>query len=80
MPAKYSALLSVSKPITPLINGSLVGIYSPGMNLLFLMPSVSVAVANNWEFSVFGQTSMLDNGKVFRNYGTAVFARLKWGF
>ncbi len=80
MPAKYSALLSVSKPITPLINGSLVGIYSPGVNLLFLMPSLSVAVANNWEFSIFGQTSMLDNGKAFRNYGTAIFARLKWGF
>ena len=80
MPAKYSALFSVSLPITPLISGSLVGIYSPGMNLLFVMPSLSVAVANNWDFSVFAQTSMLDNGKSFRNYGTSVFARLKWGF
>lgn len=80
MPAMYSTLLSVSRPITPLVNASLVGIYSPGMNLVFVMPSVSVAVANNWDFSVFAQTSMLDNGQVFRNYGTSVFARLKWGF
>ena len=80
MPAKYSALLSISKPITPLINGSLVAIYSPGVNLLFVMPSLSLAVANNWDFSVFAQTSMLDNGVNFRNYGTSVFARLKWGF
>ncbi|MEQ9188854.1 MAG: hypothetical protein RLP15_14065 [Cryomorphaceae bacterium] len=80
MPAKYSLLLSVSRPITPLISTSLVGIYSPGVNLLFVMPSLSVAVASNWDFSVFAQTSMLDNGKSFRNYGTSVFARLKWGF
>lgn len=80
MPAKYSAMLSVSKPITALVNGSIVAIYSPGVNLLFVMPSLSVAVANNWDFSVFAQSSMLDNGNSFRNYGTAIFARLKWGF
>lgn len=80
MPAKYSALVSVSRPIGALVNGSLVAIYSPGINLLFAMPSLSVAVANNWDFSVFAQTSMFDNGRVFRNYGTSVFARLKWGF
>ncbi|GAB5539420.1 MAG: hypothetical protein Salg2KO_15230 [Salibacteraceae bacterium] len=80
MPTKYNALISISRPITPLINASLVGIYSPGVNLLFVMPSVSIAVASNWEFSVFAQSTMLDNGVNFRNYGTSVFARLKWGF
>jgi len=80
MPTKYNVLLSVSKPITPLINASLVGIYSPGVNLVFLMPSMSVAIASNWDFSVFAQSTMLDNGSVFRNYGTSVFARIKWGF
>lgn len=80
MPTKYNVLLSVSKPITPLVSASLVGIYSPGVNLVFLMPSISVAVASNWDFSVFAQTTMLDNGKSFRNYGTSLFARLKWGF
>lgn len=80
MPTKYSALLSISRPITPLISGSLVGIYAPGANLLFLMPSVSVGIASNWDFSVFAQTTFLDNGTDFRNYGTSVFARLKWGF
>ncbi len=80
MPTRYSTLLSVSRPLSALINGSLVGIYAPGTNLLFLMPSLTVAVANNWEFAVFGQTTFLDNGSEFRNYGTSVFARLKWGF
>lgn len=80
MPSKYSAMLSVSRPITPLISGSLVGIYAPGVNLLFLMPSLSASIAANWEFAVFGQSTFLDNGRVFRNYGTSVFARLKWGF
>lgn len=80
MPSKYSAMLSVSKPITALVNASMVAIYSPGVNLLFVMPSVSVAVANNWDFSIFAQSGMLDNGSSFRNYGTSVFARLKWGF
>lgn len=80
MPTKYNVLASVSKPITPLVNASLVGIYSPGVNLVFLMPSVSVAVASNWDFSLFAQTTMLDNGSYFRNYGASIFARLKWGF
>lgn len=80
MPAKYSALVSVSRPITPLISASLVGIYSPGVNLLFVMPSMSVAIANNWEASLFAQSTMLDNGRAFRNYGTSFFVRLKWGF
>ena len=80
MPAMYSTLLSVSRPLSPLITASLVGIYSPGMNLVFIMPSMSAAVASNWDLSLFAQTSMLDNGRAFRNYGTAVFVRLKWGF
>ncbi|MEZ4721050.1 MAG: hypothetical protein R2813_04130 [Flavobacteriales bacterium] len=80
MPTKYNAMLSLSRSITPLITGSLVGIYSPGVNLMFLMPSISIAVANNWDFSIFGQSTFLDNGANFRNYGTSVFARLKWGF
>ncbi|MDC1303830.1 hypothetical protein N8Z06_00045 [Salibacteraceae bacterium] len=50
------------------------------MNLFFVMPSLTLAVANNWYSSVFSQTSMLENGLNFRNYGTSVFARLKWGF
>jgi len=80
MPTKFSTLLSVSKPITPLLAGSMVGIYAPGTNLLFLMPSLNMAIASNWEFAVFAQTSFLSNGSNFRNYGTSVFARLKWGF
>jgi hypothetical protein len=80
MPTRYNVLMSVSKPITPLVTGSLVGIYAPGVHLLFLMPSVSVSVAGNWDLSLFAQTTMLDNGSAFRNYGTSVFARLKWGF
>jgi hypothetical protein len=80
MPTKYSLLLSVSKPITPLLGASLVAIYAPGMNLVFIMPSLSVAVANNWDFAVFAQSSMLDDGNSFRNHGTSIFARLKWGF
>jgi hypothetical protein len=80
IPTKYNALFSVSRPITPLINASLVGIYALGVNLLFVMPSVSVAVASNWDFSIFAQSTMLDNGVNFRNYGTSVFTRLKRGF
>lgn len=80
MPTKYNALVSVSKPLTPLISGSVMAIYSPGINLLFLMPSLSFSIASNWDFSLFGQTTFLDNGSNFRNYGTSVFARLKWGF
>lgn len=80
MPTKYSAILSISRPINPLVNASLVGLYSPGANLLFVMPSLGFGIASNWEFSLFAQTTFLDNGHVFRNYGTSMFARLKWGF
>jgi hypothetical protein len=80
MPTKYNLLLSVSQPLTPLINASLVAIYSPGVDLLFAMPSVSMSVASNWDLSLFGQTTFLDNGSDFKNYGTSIFVRLKYGF
>lgn len=80
MPTKYNMLVSVSQPITPLISGSLVAIYSPGVDLLFAMPSISISIASNWDFSIFGQTTFLDNGSVFKNFGTSIFARIKYGF
>ena len=80
MPTKYNALVSVSLPITSLISAALVGIYSPGVNLLFAMPSLSMSISSSWDFSIFGQTTFLDDSTRFKNYGTSVFARLKWGF
>jgi len=77
---KYNTIVSVSRPITPLISASLMALYSPGVNLLFVSPSLSMAVASSWDVSLFAQSSFLDNGSAFRNYGTSMFVRLKWGF
>lgn len=79
MPTKYSALVSASMPFTPLFNGSLVGIWSPGVNTVFLMPSLGYSISSNWEVALFGQSFWMQLDR-FRNIGNGVFIRLKGSF
>ncbi|MEX0965995.1 MAG: hypothetical protein WD077_02060 [Bacteroidia bacterium] len=78
-PTKYSFLLSLSKPFSPIISGSLVALYSPYVNSVLMMPSVNWVIANNWEFAFFAQTYFLEVEE-FANIGNSVFLRFKYSF
>ena len=69
----------MSFPLSPLLGFSFNSVYSPGVQSLLLMPSVSWSIANNWELSLFAQNF---NMKVedFDNIGNGVFVRIKGSF
>lgn len=79
MPAKYSVLVNAGYPLSPLVNSSMVAVYNPGVNTLFLMPSVALSVSENWDVALFGQAFWMDTG-VFKNIGNGVFIRLRGSF
>jgi len=78
MPAQHSALTSVSFPINPLLNASVVGVYSPGLNFLLAMPSLGYSIANDWEAALFAQSYFV--GSDFTNLGNGVYIRVKMSF
>ncbi|UKJ06706.1 hypothetical protein [Solitalea lacus] len=79
MPTKYSGIISVNYPFTPLLIGGFTAVYSPEVRTAFFMPQLGYSIAKNWELALFGQSYWLDMGK-FNNISYSVFLRLKWSF
>jgi hypothetical protein len=79
MASKYNILLSLTYPFSPLFNGSIVQIYSPGVNSALIMPSIGYSVAENWELAFFGQCFWLELDS-FQNIGNSFFLRIKGSF
>ena len=53
---EFSILGSISYPFTPLINGSLSGMYFPELKGFFAGPTITISLMQNLEFSVIVQT------------------------
>ena len=79
MPARHSVILSVNYPISPILSGGLVTIYSPGVNTALVMPSLGYSIANNWEIALYGQSFWMELEEM-ENIGNGVFVRLKGSF
>ena len=79
IPMKYNFLINLSYPFSPIFSGSLVSIYSPGVKTLFIMPSLTYSIANNWEIAAYGQ-SFWSQMSSFQNISNAAYLRLKWSF
>lgn len=79
-PSQLSYMGQVSGNFTPLFTWSTATIYLQGVNVLFLMPSLSYSISNAWDVNLLGQVYLGEQQKVFRNLGSAVFLRLKWSF
>lgn len=80
MPVKYTVFSQLSYPFSPLFNGSLAAIYSPGVDLLFLMPNFTFSIQENWDIDLIGQTLMMNQNNDLNHSLTSVFLRLKWSF
>lgn len=80
-PYKYALFLSAAQPFTPLLNGSLAIIYSPGpSNALFINPTFTYSMAANWDMSLTGQLSFNDDGEKYTSPVKAMFLRVKYSF
>ena len=80
-PYKYSVFLQGAYPITPLLNGGLAVIYSPSsVHALFLNPTVSYSIAQNWDIDLVGQVAMEMDGKTYRSPIQGFFMRVKMSY
>ena len=80
MPTKFSYLLQINGTINPLLTTNIAGIYGAGMDLLFLMPSLTYAISEAWDAMLLGQVAFADYQGDFNPLGGAVFIRTKWSF
>ncbi|MDH5382304.1 MAG: hypothetical protein OEW75_15725 [Cyclobacteriaceae bacterium] len=79
MPIKNSAFVQASYPVHPLVNAGLSLMTFPGDNAVFINPSVSISIRENFDLGFFGQ--LFFNEKLNGNYGSAaslLFMRAKW--
>jgi len=80
-PYKYSFFLSASYPFTPLLNGGLSLIYSPGeANALFLNPTITYSVAQNWDFDLIAQLAFNNDNGQYISPIQGLFLRSKFSF
>jgi hypothetical protein len=80
MPTKWNTALTVSKEFTPLLSATFTAIYSPGTNLLILLPSMKYNLATNLDFDLFFQSFFAERGSDFGGVMHRAFLRLKWSF
>jgi hypothetical protein len=80
-PYRHALVLQASYPITPLLNGGAAIIYSPvDVHPLFVNPTITYSIANNWDIDMIGQIVMNDQQDGYKSPLQAVFLRLKWSF
>lgn len=79
MPSKWSLLIHSSKELTPILNTGINLIYSPGVHLLIIFPSVGYNVKPNLDLDFVWQ-SLFAEIETFRAVSHAVFIGAKWSF
>lgn len=80
-PYKHAVFTQVLYPFTPLINGGLAIIYSPvEVQALFLNPTFTLSIAENWDLNVVGQFVFDVEEEGYKSPLQALFLRLKYSF
>jgi hypothetical protein len=80
MPSKYAYFVQISGSFNPKLAGSFSSIYGQGMNILFLMPSLSYSVRENWDTDITGQVYFGEQNNQFKNLGNAIFLRIRYSY
>lgn len=78
-PSKHSAFLQLSSISSPVLTASVSAIYFFGINGLYVFPSMSYSINDNWEAAMFLQSYWLDEGK-FKGKLNNVMIRMKYSF
>lgn len=79
MPAKWNFLVNTFKEFTPLFNGSLSVVYSPGLNMLILFPSFKYSLKTNLDLDLVWQSYFAELEK-FQGISHTGFLRIRWSF
>jgi hypothetical protein len=81
MPVKWSVIVTVVKPVTPILNATVALVYSPRFNLLIAVPALAYNIKEDWDIDLTGQIFMLQTpGDRFRDQYLSVFLRLRHSF
>ena len=80
MPGRWSVLLNGRKEINPLSSGSMGIVYSPGLNLLILLNTISYNVRPDLDTDVVLQSYFAEAGSVFQATSYLIFLRVRWSF
>ena len=80
-PYQYAIFTAVSYPFSPMLNGALSVVYSPGEDqALFINPTLTYSVKDNLDFDAVGQLFALNLQNNYTLASKALFVRLKWSF
>lgn len=79
-PYRYAVLMQAGYPFTPLLNGALVMVYSPGKaHAMFVNPVLTYSLAQNWDLDLVGQL-LFQKAEKYESPVQAGFLRIKWSF
>ena len=79
-PAAWSIYQEFSYDITPLIRGSIFGLFNPNDGSRVIVPSVSYSIFTNWDLYLIGLFFHGDPLTEYGGYGSSIYARAKWSF
>ncbi len=81
MPASHNIMGTTSYMFSPIFSGSLMTVYSFGINSLSLAPAATFSVMNNLDLDIIGQFFWQEfTDSPFQNIGNGVYWRFKWSF
>lgn len=80
MPTRWNTMFSISKQISPLFTGTITTIYSPGTNLLIVLPTINYNLATNLDLDIIWQSFYAEQSSGFDPITYRGYLRLKWSF
>ncbi|WP_340104482.1 hypothetical protein [Rhodohalobacter sp. 8-1] len=78
--SRYQFTVQGSYPFSPILNGSLAGIYYPDEFAAFLSPSITWSVLQDLDFNILLQIFAGSEDSAFSNAGNVAAGSLKWYF
>lgn len=78
MPFRLSTYAQISKAFNPIFTASLGMVYTPSDDLVFVLPTLSISLAPNWELDVLSQSFL--NLRTDRSVGNYLYGRFRWSF
>lgn len=79
-PARWSLFQEVGYDITPLLRGSVFGIFNPDDHSAVVLPYFTYSVITNLDLMVLGFVTSGKSGSEYGDFGNSVFVRLKYSF
>ncbi|BDQ03360.1 hypothetical protein [Ignavibacterium sp.] len=79
-PARLSVFQEFSYNISPLVRASIFGIFNPNDKSKVIVPSISYSIITNLDLYLIALIFKGDQFTQFGDYGTSVFARIKYSF